>query len=95
MAAGNKEEERQEEGGKETVAEVFGEEKGGKELHCMWHGAHIKGLRDTTVKDLEKLAEIMLMLLASIFENSRWDFKRLKKLKYYQSSKGEKERMKN
>ena len=48
-----KEDERLQEGGKETVAEVFGEEKGGKALHLMGHGAHIKGLGDTTVKDLE------------------------------------------
>lgn len=46
------EEERQEEGGKETVAEVFREGKGGKELDLMGHEAY-KGLGDTTVKDSE------------------------------------------
>lgn len=51
MAAGKERREKKEES-KEIVA-VSGEEKGRKELHLIGQGAHIKGLEDTTVKDLE------------------------------------------
>lgn len=51
VATGKERREKKEES-KEIVA-VFGKEKGRKELHLMGQGAHIKGLGDTTIKDLK------------------------------------------